>query len=135
MFFLEEYYNKFLDLPPFFHFQAAFSHKEIFNLEADFTSCHCEEDIDMASVPQGAFAAKKMRQREEQIQAALDPTQYNSKFMNSIWGQYNRYSVHNLKKLMHENTQKYFVVPVEKFSTGEQITFLNEVQNSQKIYN
>lgn len=28
----------------------------------------------------------------------LTPLKYNSKLMNSIWGQYNRYSVHNFKK-------------------------------------
>nr|CAD7445906.1 unnamed protein product [Timema bartmani] len=27
------------------------------------------------------------------------PAKYNSKLMNSIWGLYNRYSVHNLKKI------------------------------------
>ncbi|XP_069682811.1 uncharacterized protein [Periplaneta americana] len=27
------------------------------------------------------------------------PAKYNSKLMNSIWGLYNRYSVHNLKKV------------------------------------
>ncbi|XP_023716007.1 uncharacterized protein LOC111869045 isoform X2 [Cryptotermes secundus] len=27
------------------------------------------------------------------------PVKYNSKLMNSIWGLYNRYSVHNLKKI------------------------------------
>lgn len=28
----------------------------------------------------------------------LTPLKYNSKLMNSIWGLYNRYSVHNFKK-------------------------------------
>jgi len=27
------------------------------------------------------------------------PVKYNSKLMNSIWGQYNRYSVHNIKQI------------------------------------
>lgn len=27
-----------------------------------------------------------------------NPMKYNSKMMNSIWGMYNRYSVHNFKK-------------------------------------
>jgi hypothetical protein len=27
------------------------------------------------------------------------PAKYNSKLMNSIWGLYNRYSVHNFKKI------------------------------------
>lgn len=33
----------------------------------------------------------------------LNPMNYSSKYMNSIWGQYNRYSVHNLKKIMDKN--------------------------------
>lgn len=28
----------------------------------------------------------------------MTPMKYNSKMMNSIWGMYNRYSVHNFKK-------------------------------------
>lgn len=28
----------------------------------------------------------------------LSPLKYNSKLMNSIWGLYNRYSVHNIKQ-------------------------------------
>lgn len=27
------------------------------------------------------------------------PVKYNSKLMNSIWGQYNKYSVHNFKQI------------------------------------
>ncbi|KAJ8979209.1 hypothetical protein NQ317_011848 [Molorchus minor] len=66
----------------------------------------CEEN--MAAVPQGAFAAKKIRKNEEKrkeynFNVELNPTNYSSKFMNSIWGQYNRYSVHNLKKIMDDN--------------------------------
>lgn len=33
----------------------------------------------------------------------LNPMKYNSKMMNSIWGMYNRYSVHNLKKIMDDD--------------------------------
>ena len=33
----------------------------------------------------------------------LTPLQYNSKLMNSIWGLYNRYSVHNFKKIIDAN--------------------------------
>lgn len=29
----------------------------------------------------------------------LTPLKYNSKLMNSIWGSYNRYSPHNVKKV------------------------------------
>ncbi|XP_076282600.1 uncharacterized protein LOC143210041 [Lasioglossum baleicum] len=78
----------------------------------------------MASIPQGAFAACKVRrnlERNTMITHSMDrkekagkealfnsrlseedreptPMKYNSKLMNSIWGLYNRYSVHNFKK-------------------------------------
>lgn len=81
----------------------------------------------MPALPQGAFAACKIRAQndartkwpvaKEQPQhggtgkptaAAADlfpkwklidlsPLKYNSKFMNAIWGHYNRYSPHNIK--------------------------------------
>lgn len=74
----------------------------------------------MPAIPQGAFAACKIRaQREKQMSMAkmetakeqqpdcrifpnkklmdLSPLKYNSKFMNAIWGHYNRYSPHNIK--------------------------------------
>lgn len=75
----------------------------------------------MATIPQGAFAACKVRNNNERAVSMreekdrpgkesvfnsrpllegweLTPLKYNSKLMNSIWGQYNRYSVHNFKK-------------------------------------
>ncbi|EFN89380.1 hypothetical protein EAI_00311 [Harpegnathos saltator] len=77
----------------------------------------------MAAIPQGAFAAFKVRYNEERAISMstiegkekigkenvfnsrpplegweLTPLKYNSKLMNSIWGLYNRYSVHNFKK-------------------------------------
>uniref|UniRef100_A0A1B6H4B7 Uncharacterized protein n=1 Tax=Cuerna arida TaxID=1464854 RepID=A0A1B6H4B7_9HEMI len=74
----------------------------------------------MSSIPQGAFAAFKVRQTIDDKPAGFQrhkedkqgmpyppvnkklveqsPLKYNSKMMNSIWGQYNRYSVHNMKK-------------------------------------
>ncbi|XP_076282547.1 uncharacterized protein LOC143210014 [Lasioglossum baleicum] len=83
----------------------------------------------MAAIPQGAFTACKVRcnlerntmithnmdQKEKAGKEALfnarlseegrepTPMKYNSKLMNSIWGLYNRYSVHNFKK----NTDAY----------------------------
>ncbi|XP_011633403.1 uncharacterized protein LOC105424717 [Pogonomyrmex barbatus] len=91
-----------------------------------FESCiDCER---MSAVPQGAFAAIKVRENMDKKNAAstsamktenkedtekkrfisypktpqegweLTLLKYNSKLMNSIWGQYNRYSVHNFKK-------------------------------------
>ncbi|XP_011063127.1 PREDICTED: enoyl-CoA hydratase domain-containing protein 3, mitochondrial-like [Acromyrmex echinatior] len=77
----------------------------------------------MASIPQSAFAVCKVRYNEEQTVSMMKkkekteekkenvfnprpplegwelmPLKYNSKLMNSIWGLYNRYSVHNFKK-------------------------------------
>lgn len=75
----------------------------------------------MPSLPQGAFAACKLReQNAKSKQIALlknpemtdsssklynankklmeySPVKYNDKFMNAIWGRYNRYSPHNIK--------------------------------------
>ncbi|XP_078044785.1 uncharacterized protein LOC144474109 [Augochlora pura] len=78
----------------------------------------------MAAIPQGALTACKVRrnlERNTMISHPIDkkektgkdvlfssrlsvegreltPMKYNSKLMNSIWGLYNRYSVHNFKK-------------------------------------
>ncbi|XP_063984301.1 enoyl-CoA hydratase domain-containing protein 3, mitochondrial-like isoform X3 [Diachasmimorpha longicaudata] len=79
----------------------------------------------MAAVPQGAFAVRKVRETHQRNVLfvkmtkkegddrdcrgggfkknltegrELTPLKYNSKLMNSIWGLYNRYSVHNFKK-------------------------------------
>lgn len=30
--------------------------------------------------------------------ADASPEKYNEKYMNSVWGMYNKYSVHNLKR-------------------------------------
>ncbi|XP_018562185.1 uncharacterized protein LOC108904209 [Anoplophora glabripennis] len=108
--------------------------------------------LNMAAVPQGAFAAKKVRKNEEKRKefhytTELNPMNYSSKYMNSIWGQYNRYSVHNLKKIMDDGVFAMSVgkgkrstaatQPVEKpaISTdlgpvGSAISF-----SSNKIYN
>jgi len=71
----------------------------------------------MASIPMGAFASMKVRDQQKQQQEEKNsyygmnlkmsannmeahehpPAKYNSKLMNSIWGQYNRFSVHNIK--------------------------------------
>lgn len=74
----------------------------------------------MPSLPQGAFAACKIRaqmdrnetlakmstgekQTENRVFPERKPTdwsplKYNSKLMNAIWGHYNRYSPHNIKR-------------------------------------
>lgn len=84
---------------------------------------NCIECGKMAAIPQGAFAACKIHWNEERAILMsmmegeektgkenmfnprpplegweLTPLKYNSKLMNSIWGLYNRYSVHNFKK-------------------------------------
>lgn len=94
----------------------------------------------MAAVPQGAFATKKVRRNEEKRKefhcklfstlnkisiykynplgtTELNPMNYSSKYMNSIWGQYNRYSVHNLKKIM-DNTVISMSAGLEKRFTS-----------------
>lgn len=88
----------------------------------------CEDCLRMATLPQGAFAACKVREmknREQgliiaRMKAANDkydaknvyenkklmeysPVKYNEKLMNSIWGQYNRYSPHNIKTNEYES--------------------------------
>lgn len=68
----------------------------------------------MSVVPQGVFAARKVRLNEEKLKnysdgPSLAPTKYSSKYMNSIWGMYNRYSVHNLKKNLD-----FFAFPNQK---------------------
>ncbi|XP_015593847.1 uncharacterized protein LOC107267100 [Cephus cinctus] len=101
--------------------EKSLSRKEIANLL--FDKClGCQR---MAIVPQGAFATRKVRQNQERAfmiskmaekgsdneskgngystkssteVRELTPLKYNSKLMNSIWGLYNRYSVHNFKK-------------------------------------
>lgn len=84
---------------------------------------NCADCKRMAAIPQGAFAACKVRdnrgrsslitmmEEKENVGSEsifnarpplegreLTPLKYNSKLMNSIWGLYNRYSVHNFKK-------------------------------------
>lgn len=64
----------------------------------------------MPSLPQAAFAVCKIRERKARPSKSQDgaggnvyqtldalPGQYNDKFMNAIWGHYNRYSPHNIK--------------------------------------
>ncbi|CAL8073518.1 unnamed protein product [Orchesella dallaii] len=72
----------------------------------------------MSSIPMGAHAAFKVRNTlnangdrfDKQQQPSVSftntdaappqptpPARYNSKLMNSVWGMYNRYSVHNIK--------------------------------------
>lgn len=91
---------------------------------ADLLFDICKDCERMAAIPQGAFAACKVRcnlERNDMIKPPmkerekvgkegtfnmrpplegleLTPLKYNSKLMNSIWGLYNRYSVHNFKK-------------------------------------
>ncbi|KAG5880112.1 hypothetical protein JTB14_027052, partial [Gonioctena quinquepunctata] len=109
---------------------------------------YCNQEEAMTAVPQAAFAAKKIRQNEDKLKAIQrnsDPMNYSSKYMNSIWGQYNRYSVHNLKKIMDVNP---FAVSFQKSSdkiavplTPEKTVFTNKELGpsipfaTQKMYN
>lgn len=72
----------------------------------------------MPSLPQAAFAVCKLREQSSRPSKGQDsakggngggahvynqklleylPVKYNEKFMNAIWGHYNRYSPHNIK--------------------------------------
>lgn len=69
----------------------------------------------MPSLPQAAFAVCKIREQNSRPSKSQDgtggsnaiiynqkmleylPVKYNEKFMNAIWGHYNRYSPHNIK--------------------------------------
>ncbi|KAM0735869.1 hypothetical protein ACS0PU_009830 [Formica fusca] len=101
--------------------QRRFTKRQI--TELFFDNCiDCEK---MAAIPQSAFAVRKVRCNNERAVSMsvkgekgkneekkenifnsrphlegweLTPLKYNSKLMNSIWGLYNRYSVHNFKK-------------------------------------
>ncbi|XP_014231715.1 uncharacterized protein LOC106655709 [Trichogramma pretiosum] len=87
----------------------------------------CSECYKMSAIPQGAFAALKVRKNQDlprilNIHAEedkqdnksgafnleegreLSAPHYSSKLMNSIWGLYNRYSVHNFKQI-HGNEE------------------------------
>lgn len=81
----------------------------IFGLIVDFNT--------MPSLPQAAFAVCKLREGGSKPSKSQDgskgsnsnthvynkklleylPVKYNEKFMNAIWGHYNRYSPHNIK--------------------------------------
>ncbi|XP_063709545.1 uncharacterized protein LOC134838032 isoform X2 [Culicoides brevitarsis] len=72
----------------------------------------------MPSLPQGAFAVRKVKEMQQHVAVCkneshdekpgrfdlkqhfskLSPVKYNEKMMNSIWGRYNRNSPHNFKK-------------------------------------
>ncbi|XP_039756723.1 uncharacterized protein LOC120631301 [Pararge aegeria] len=75
----------------------------------------CEDN--MASIPPSAFSAGRIRETQRDMKVStikkgteqtqyfrtklmeLSPLKYNSKYMNSIWGWYNRFSPHNVKKV------------------------------------
>lgn len=77
----------------------------------------------MAAIPYGAFAACRAMKREPESDLKVSrsipayepkinrkvleytPVKYNGKMMNSIWGLYNRYSPHNIKKSCDANLQ------------------------------
>jgi len=98
-------------------------------LDEEFSvkACKCAK-----TMPVGAFAVQKVKENAERYKKQfelnnthgdkyfkgynidLSPTKYSSKYMNSVWGMYNRYSCHNLKKVMDkpnvlysEGQQKY----------------------------
>ncbi|XP_034247113.1 uncharacterized protein LOC117648612 isoform X2 [Thrips palmi] len=71
------------------------------------TGCHqSQAQDDMSAIPHGVLAAravsannaKRVDPGRSELACEDPPLKYNSKLMNSIWGLYNRYSVHNFKK-------------------------------------
>ncbi|KAL4703551.1 hypothetical protein ACJJTC_010171 [Scirpophaga incertulas] len=85
-----------------------------------FNLCKACQAKTMAAIPPCTFTAARIRetQRDNDMKLAkntpklndftkffetnfseLSPLKYNSKLMNSIWGLYNRYSPHNVKKI------------------------------------
>ncbi|XP_063829597.1 uncharacterized protein LOC135078928 [Ostrinia nubilalis] len=85
-----------------------------------FNLCKACQINTMSAFPPSAFSAARIRetQRDRDMKLAnnmkkvndstkffetafgeLSPLKYNSKLMNSIWGLYNRYSPHNVKKI------------------------------------
>jgi hypothetical protein len=89
----------------------------------------CQACFNMSTLPQGALFVRKLRENhfcedgfisrmktfhdqqesemeinksENQKWLGYNPLKYNEKLMNSIWGQYNRYSPHNIKTNVHE---------------------------------
>ncbi|CAG9788754.1 unnamed protein product [Diatraea saccharalis] len=84
-----------------------------------FNLCKACQIKTMAAIPPCTFTAGRVRERlsdrDKKIAlfpkhseygkffetkfAELTPLKYNSKLMNSIWGLYNRYSPHNVKKI------------------------------------
>ncbi|XP_053610506.1 uncharacterized protein LOC128675241 [Plodia interpunctella] len=87
-----------------------------------FNLCKACQAKTMAAIPPSAFTAGRIREtqrRDMQLTTntkskadtkffnmaaftELSPLKYNSKLMNSIWGFYNRYSPHNVKKVTED---------------------------------
>ncbi|KAK5641225.1 hypothetical protein RI129_009772 [Pyrocoelia pectoralis] len=92
----------------------------------------------MSAMPQGAFMAKKWTENQKRIpkeeisfwdgNMELKPLHYNSKLMNSIWGLYNRYSVHNLKdnrdKALHVGAINQQIQSVGCASSGTNLALI-----------
>ncbi|XP_026726720.1 uncharacterized protein LOC113493096 isoform X1 [Trichoplusia ni] len=87
-----------------------------------FFNCKACQNRRMASIPPSAFSAGRIRDTQRDMKVSnktkgnesskffnttfmeLSPLKYNSKLMNSIWGLYNRYSPHNVKKINDAHT-------------------------------
>jgi len=81
------------------------------------STIHSTELTTMSSMPYAMHMANKEKQRQqrkfkqEDIPSPLDlertenTLKYPCKMMNSIWGEYNKYSVHNLKSTQTEHQQ------------------------------
>ncbi|KOB71655.1 Uncharacterized protein OBRU01_12760 [Operophtera brumata] len=74
-----------------------------------FKLCKACQQNAMASIPPSAFSAARIRQtqqdkRDMKLTNTPKGSDSGNKLMNSIWGLYNRYSPHNVKKINDANT-------------------------------
>ncbi|XP_026321353.1 uncharacterized protein LOC113231305 [Hyposmocoma kahamanoa] len=103
-----------------------------------FNLCEACQVQTMASIPPSAFSAGRIRETQRDMKVSNpskgsrndsgkffntsmieSPLKYNSKLMNSIWGFYNRYSPHNVKKI---NDAFTFNVELEQSATNSTTT-------------
>lgn len=117
----------------------AFALDEIF-----FNLCKGCVAAAMSCVPPSAFSAGRIREATRDMKSPpgksttespikyfhtkfmeLSPLKYNSKLMNSIWGFYNRYSPHNVKKVSEPGAPSGEMQPSAAISPNKSEPVLN----------
>uniref|UniRef100_A0A336LUR1 CSON004848 protein n=1 Tax=Culicoides sonorensis TaxID=179676 RepID=A0A336LUR1_CULSO len=111
----------------------------------------CKDCFKMPSVPQGAFAVHKVKEKQKHVAVCksdncnddnkgrfdlkhnfskLGPVKYNEKMMNSIWGRYNRNSPHNFKK---NNAADATMVGLQQpIAVAQDLSIVKETSPNQK---